>query len=106
MRISDWSSDVCSSDLSGPGIIDIIGIFRVICGLFLHPQSIHDKHLLRPRFDAAIAAMHDQPQPMPARCQRGAVEARTEADIRVRSEERREGKECVSTCSYRRAPSH
>src|SRR3546814_17384642 len=62
MRISDWSSDVCSSDLIG-----------------------HSGGVLLPRqerlqvFDLALAH---------------------------RSEERRVGKACVSTCRSRRSPYH
>src|SRR3546814_11198972 len=76
MRISDWSSDVCSSDLrahhdspvpDGPG----------------HP---HDH------------GHADDRQARSPRDQGGAEESR--------SEERRVGKECVSTCRSRWSPYH
>src|SRR3546814_7558412 len=64
MRISDWSSDVCSSDL--------------------------------------LARKHRRPSPrlLRARQERGAMRR-----LR-RSEERRVGKECVSTCRSRWSPYH
>src|SRR3546814_10540911 len=71
MRISDWSSDVCSSDLSRPRHRG-------------HPG---------PRFRRNLAGAR------PA--------ARAAAAERVRrSEERRVGKECVSTCRSRWSPYH
>src|SRR3546814_4378611 len=74
MRISDWSSDVCSSDL----------VMRIKDGLRGRGQAILDAHDDRkpPRADDAVAG-------------------------RVgRSEERRVGKECVSTCRSRWSPYH
>src|SRR3546814_6628723 len=60
MRISDWSSDVCSSDLKGQG---------------------------QDRFTYHRGNGQD-------------------TDAQDRSEERRVGKECVSTCRYRWSPYH
>src|SRR3546814_7400907 len=77
MRISDWSSDVCSSDLGGvaPG----------------HPLAAQDVQ----------AAGHQDG---------GAGEhpgIRQVAEHQpARSEERRVGKECVSTCRSRWSPYH
>src|SRR3546814_10111190 len=71
MRISDWSSDVCSSDL--PADIDL-------------PASFHSKAPL-PRHLAALHAGRDDGR-------------------QNRSEERRVGKECVSTCRSRWSPYH
>src|SRR3546814_17988541 len=78
MRISDWSSDVCSSDLRRP----------------------------RDRRGASWS-----PCRCPggsARCPRGAPPPRRPATTRPheRSEERRVGKECVSTCRSRWSPYH
>src|SRR3546814_18197379 len=64
MRISDWSSDVCSSDLG------------------LH---------FRPRAFARQPALS---------------KLRSIVDQTARSEERRVGKECVSTCRSRWSPYH
>src|SRR3546814_1104734 len=74
MRISDWSSDVCSSDL-----------FAVLGGLFLALECI------------AIGLY----------CYMGIYARRLFArPSGKRSEERRVGKECVSTCRSRWSPYH
>src|SRR3546814_17234572 len=82
MRISDWSSDVCSSDLGGGG---------------------------RDRGRAGPAALHRRPArrhvQLPARdpAVRGVDRG---AGPEARSEERRVGKECVCTCSSRWSQHH
>src|SRR3546814_16582694 len=73
MRISDWSSDVCSSDLFDPGI----------------------RHALAAGARRAVADVREP----------GSRRAHGRADHR-RSEKRRVGKECVSTCRSRWSPSH
>src|SRR3546814_12723503 len=100
MRISDWSSDVCSSDLIGgslhanppfPPRQSARGAFA--CGV--HGQS------LSPRIErwgrTAGRQKMDQVGTKDA-CRWQVIEARTSG---VRSEERRVGKECVSTCRSR-----
>src|SRR3546814_1968810 len=82
MRISDWSSDVCSSDLgtaSGFGYAVVLPVF--------HPGDGHAAYL------AGLGK------------QSGADECGAGSD-RPRSEERRVGKECVSTCRSRWSPYH
>src|SRR3546814_6525397 len=69
MRISDWSSDVCSSDLP------------------LADQEIVE-HL--------VGLLVDDRDPV----------GRAQRHEGVRSEERRVGKECVSTCRSRWSPYH
>src|SRR3546814_16898161 len=69
MRISDWSSDVCSSDLAAGGRIESLG-----------PA------------DRARDRIHGRLQFL--------------QDRQGRSEERRVGKECVSTCRSRWSPYH
>src|SRR3546814_13786320 len=77
MRISDWSSDVCSSDLS------VVGRLEGRQG------------------DAAMTTGDG------ARCHRlVARRALPRAFWAKRSEERRVGKECVSTCRSRWSPYH
>src|SRR3546814_15072534 len=73
MRISDWSSDVCSSDLH------VVGDAHHLAALIRRQQ-----HLAH-RLDDG-----------PAR----------QGLKRQRSEERRVGKECVSTCRSRWSPYH
>src|SRR3546814_4817203 len=80
MRISDWSSDVCSSDLGVPKnfIQD-----TVVCAEILgHEVDVH-KYAVQ----ITVADVRD-----------GACSSR--------SEERRVGKECVSTCRSRWSPYH
>src|SRR3546814_2451085 len=72
MRISDWSSDVCSSDLIGAG-----NFFDAAPFVFEH-QHVVDANRLRQR----------------------------DLQSGQRSEERRVGKECVSTCRSRWSPYH
>src|SRR3546814_17837944 len=94
MRISDWSSDVCSSDLmEGRRTWD-----RASGTPPPSSDEAHDPSAPRPLQDAQYryeslsrftATVHDdQGRPV------------------VRSEERRVGKECGSTCRSRWAPYH
>src|SRR3546814_2334017 len=75
MRISDWSSDVCSSDLCR-------------CSQDRRPSPPR-LALARPAKPAAREQAADRP-----------------AQAGSRSEERRVGKECVSTCRSRWSPYH
>src|SRR3546814_8187110 len=79
MRISDWSSDVCSSDL--PATIGFAKIAN-----FQHGAS---GLVVRGWRWCGVDAIDQWPRP----------------DLR-RSEERRVGKECVSTCRSRWSPYH
>src|SRR3546814_15450874 len=104
MRISDWSSDVCSSDLAVLAdrqafhIVDID--WRNEFGQPLHENSRFavaardDTRPLDPRRDAVHQRIAPEQQ------QKTAIEL-----IRIgwpeRFEERRVGQECVSTCCYR-----
>src|SRR3546814_14757756 len=103
MRISDWSSDVCSSDLLervAPAVgrtgiraklqqlQDAVGVIDLGC---------HVQERIAHRVGATdVGAGLDQQ-----------VELRVAAVFhRARSEERRVGKEGVSTCRSRWSPSH
>src|SRR3546814_2815574 len=82
MRISDWSSDVCSSDL-------------LLC------LCAGDRRLRAKRGpDGRLADRN----PRPCRSSFGGTVVAAAA--RRRSEERRVGKECVSTCRSRWSPYH
>src|SRR3546814_10564949 len=81
MRISDWSSDVCSSDLAGDA--HFIQRGRVCVAIILGRFS----------FGLLLAGV----------IQRGCVIGLILRRIN-RSEERRVGKECVSTCRSRWSP--
>src|SRR3546814_20329154 len=124
MRISDWSSDVCSSDLLfRPGVIKALGdaflaaqlgdavlaaqpiendadlVFSREVATGLTPNILHhplSRGLCRRFFQGGLG-LHlrsfvttTKPQP--------SLNNNLKS---VRSEERRVGKECVSTCRYR-----
>src|SRR3546814_14769361 len=119
MRISDWSSDVCSSDLGVPAAVRE-GAWQLQRGGrpdILRIQSARDG--LRPRRSRgsrlcgscrrAPDADSQWSWTVPAR-KRGSADLRGRAkdctDWARRSEERRVGKEGVSTCRSRWAPEH
>src|SRR3546814_6035063 len=77
MRISDWSSDVCSSDLVGDGTA-AVPIAQE--GKRAGNERHHDD-------EAQLDLQAFRPEPAQQRARR--------------SEERRVGKECVSTCRSR-----
>src|SRR3546814_11829238 len=84
MRISDWSSDVCSSDLlpSSPADGPLPSIRASVHALL--PVSRNAPRLADTPASAPVALIAG----------------------RFRSDERRVGKECVSTCRSRWAPYH
>src|SRR3546814_17884970 len=101
MRISDWSSDVCSSDLIGN-------------------TGINDEDVESSRIHAAGLVVRDCPprvsnfratRSLPDYLKSEGVVAIAGVDTRkltriLRSEERREGKECVCRCRSRWSPYH
>src|SRR3546814_3861853 len=94
MRISDWSSDVCSSDLS---------VNPVFCG-FCDPPYCDQRAFL---FSAPLARLAGQSARPGFRTDDAHPGAKPAAHPgRPRSEERRVGKECVSTCRSRWSPYH
>src|SRR3546814_20611074 len=97
MRISDWSSDVCSSDL--PYLNRTAGnVWRVTYNLRLprgadgSPGGMVSLDLALDDLVASIESLAYLPG--------------WRALLVARSEERRVGKECVSTCRSRWSPSH
>src|SRR3546814_20729498 len=102
MRISDWSSDVCSSDLDGVaddagfGQDQDEGVVRGqpgVIGEVADTDTEHrvgEEHLdaVVPAFDATVGGGF------------------AGIEFLHRSEERRVGKECVSTCRSRWSPYH
>src|SRR3546814_15309342 len=101
MRISDWSSDVCSSDLK-PNELAYNAARTLAEGgkiafnpLFLHGQTgLGKTHL-----------MHAIANQVRAQDPRARV-SYLSAEKFMRSEERRVGKECVSTCRSRWSQYH
>src|SRR3546814_18880377 len=100
MRISDWSSDVCSSDLTVQGGGDGAGAVHA-------PDKPGDAEGKEPdqsgglegEADGDAAGEADQDAQHVAQVSQGALAL-------LRSEERRVGKECVSTCRTRWSPYH
>src|SRR3546814_11607924 len=109
MRISDWSSNVCSSDLCLPTEAEweqaATGI--AVDGNFadagtLHPQAVEDdgsglQQLFGDVWQWTSSAYTAYPgfRPLPGSLGED-----------HRPEERRDGKECVSTCRSRWSPDH
>src|SRR3546814_19185248 len=109
MRISDWSSDVCSSDLMGPRDAPVL--------IFLHgfPESHRTWRHQLPHFATRFRCIAPDQRGYRGSSKPQDAESYTPdkliADIfalayALRSEERRVGKECVSSCRYRWSPYH
>src|SRR3546814_12141728 len=98
MRISDWSSDVCSSDLPWPGINYFCttrqgGVSTGPWASFNLGAHAGDEH----------DAVNNNRQRLRAMLPGDPVWLK---QVHGRSEERRVGKECVSTCRFRWSPYH
>src|SRR3546814_14817328 len=100
MRISDWSSDVCSSDLLG-----------LSASVFL--TRFVATHVSILASDASSASRDTPSQAYGTLRYRSTDEVRRTRSFGawlepryIRSEERRVGKECVSTCRSRWSPYH
>src|SRR3546814_12304040 len=134
MRISDWSSDVCSSDLEGKlpedesgvdvaliwnivrkAVIDMKG-FEVVEEVVLSTFSFA-KYLMWKDLSDRTAELKESPFvahliDTPRDPYEGSAEFMKPSEIdgkfdpSERSEERRVGKECVSTCRSRWSPYH
>src|SRR3546814_18501313 len=107
MRISDWSSDVCSSDLRFPQFIDLVRSMLVdVDHIGAAPRHDLDKPDPRemPERLAHRRMAHSEARGDFALAQPRS--GRTPPFDDVRSEERRVGKECVSTCRSRWSPYH
>src|SRR3546814_15027259 len=113
MRISDWSSDVCSSDL--PAIDRLVPALK---GVTLGDGALSSWHGGGPcdtgRIERAITATGVLARPLKHGSEWGFQRLTGGKTVVVcdvgppppRSEERRVGKECVSTCRARWAPVH
>src|SRR3546814_14324006 len=131
MRISDWSSDVCSSDLDGKRRgyrkADDGTIRRELGGILVPAIS----HAVKSKRLKEADVPHIEMPPEPEARDRWLTDAERERLLsaamtvyvtskggprggtpawqratHLRSEERRVGKECVSTCRYRWSPRH
>src|SRR3546814_19421490 len=126
MRISDWSSDVCSSDLIFGPVLSVVrvgsyqeGVDLINSGRFGNGTAIftNDGGAAR-RFQSEVQVGMIEinvPIPVPVAYHSfGGWKASLFGDAKAygthgfdfRSEERRGGKECVSTCRSRWSPDH
>src|SRR3546814_15656473 len=100
MRISDWSSDVCSSDLVFPD--------QHHFGRIFYNQSVMSAAGI-PQIAIVMGSCTAGGAYVPALCDETVI-VRNQGTIFLggppRSEERRVGKECVSTCRSRWSPAH
>src|SRR3546814_13448970 len=97
MRISDWSSDVCSSDL-----VDFVVPLEE---LDTRVDELARKIVAKPQ--RAVMAAKDLVDELWADGVKAAIRRELNQQLALfgRSEERRVGKECVSTCRSRWSPS-
>src|SRR3546814_16684390 len=98
MRISDWSSDVCSSDLE-----QRFANMRIMFGQDLEPDMLLDDPLYCGGQRRQIVDVTGISENRPG--QRPRLRPRIPM-MRLRSEERRGGTGWVSTCKYRLSPDH
>src|SRR3546814_11383921 len=111
MRISDWSSDVCSSDLGPTRAVLARGAIGagLVAGIAAPAIAAAQQHEPLPRLDEVgnhmltfignyLGSHGNLDAEIPAAC--------SSAVLASSSEERRVGKECVSTCSSRWLPYH
>src|SRR3546814_14004570 len=108
MRISDWSSDVCSSDLDAVGRHRGAGIGG---GNDEREQTLNQLLVEMDGFDAKtnviLIAATNRPDVLdPALLRPGRFDRQIGVGAPDRSEERRVGKECGSTCRSRWTPDH
>src|SRR3546814_14588550 len=111
MRISDWSSDVCSSDLILTVGVNGVGKTTTI-GKLARRYKDEGRGLMLAAGDTFRAAAVAQLQawgerngvPVVAQGQNADAASVAFDALQARSEERRVGKECVSTCRSRWSP--
>src|SRR3546814_12675713 len=127
MRISDWSSDVCSSDLgwsagrssdrsaerafqfgkllpAGHHVLQLGGVDLTLARGAQRLAAIEYREAIADRHGVAdIVRDEDDADALPAHAVDGGKDIR---GLPHRSEERRVGKECVSPCRSRWSPYH
>src|SRR3546814_20492296 len=92
MRISDWSSDVCSSDLQYWQEHE-----------YQNPMQVFSYEIMRIAKISASTTYHKSIKDL---SDFGHIKYEPSFKRNQRSEERRVGKECVSTCRSRWSPYH
>src|SRR3546814_19926176 len=103
MRISDWSSDVCSSDLRRkPVWRSYVGSCPALMALAISAFNALSRSPFQP-WACAISCAACEYEQVPS----GKTSLpRVRLKVSHRSEERRVGQECVSTCQSRWSPYH
>src|SRR3546814_5056243 len=97
MRISDWSSDVCSSDLLGALVALALPVVALRVVRIENITASNDGMGVRLTYWQAFFEHFSAISPLGNGFMSGGD---------FRSEERRVGKECVSTCRSRWSPYH
>src|SRR3546814_14579037 len=100
MRISDWSSDVCSSDLAAAG-----GTLALVADGDLIRLDVAARRLELLVDEDELSLRRERMQATANPFPRGYAKLYVD-HVEQRSEERRVGKECVSTCRSRWSPYH
>src|SRR3546814_15292160 len=107
MRISDWSSDVCSSDLKESKRVDDFIVFAMSAATQAlndanwHPSTEEEKCRSGTMIGSGIGGLEGIAETALILHEKGPRRVSP-----FRSEERRVGKECVSTCRSRWSPYH
>src|SRR3546814_17397971 len=98
MRISDWSSDVCSS------VLDDLAAGLVVVGAQGHGEGVQQ---VAPAVeDRLLVVLEAAVDVVLAGHLVGGESCELQQGVAQRSEERRVGKECVSKCRSRWSPIH
>src|SRR3546814_15068894 len=104
MRISDWSSDVCSSDLVyAMQALEDAGVRLELLEQPFKAQDIDGLKYVTDRVHTPVMADESVFGPLQVI---DLIKARAADIINIRSEERRVGKECVCTCRSRWSAVH
>src|SRR3546814_15238251 len=101
MRISDWSSDVCSSDLDNCKVGQPLSMAKKE-GASAEPPAGAAATPVTEVVERIVEKIVTVKEPVRQKLPR----SRASRTFDFRSEERRVGKECVSTCRSRWSPYH
>src|SRR3546814_17457604 len=109
MRVSDWSSDVCSSDLPDVDAYrESVSLQCTEAVIARHPPSCGE--MIQRRFLGSVRILCGRAVSRSARSLQSKYHTLDNHThylcSRLRSAERRVGKECVSTCISRWSPYH
>src|SRR3546814_16319546 len=102
MRISDWSSDVCSSDLA----LLVGGLMLAVAGALWARRRLPDGFRLATPAAVGLLTLAAFLLPVEMSERPAAAESEVGEGLWRRSEERRVGNECVRTCRSRWSQYH